>query len=308
MKKKEDCIEDDQRGLGEDEEMKDKVSKPSEGILASGAMLLPISDQEDPSLPCKKKRKKPKKLPAAEEAGEEFVQAPPPPGAEDAEQREEAWDNAVTVDHGNIGSKKRKKSKKRKHSEEEGGGGNDEHADDQQERLPCDDVKQEQQHAAVEKPCSTKAAADPVLEQSDMKKCATTKTTQALQSRSTATAGASAGVATNTTAAPPPPNSKSLFRRITNTVHSIILPLGRKKRLGYKMKGGKKAYPRLPKRTSFILTEEDALRSIVRKMYKDCPVLSRHADKEAFLVKLMELMDSVLEEEVGEEVEVEVCA
>ena len=57
----------------------------------------------------------------------------------------------------------------------------------------------------------------------------------------------------------------------------------------------------LPKRTVFMFTEEHTLRKIVGRMLRDCPKLARHGDREEFLVKLVQIMEELIEENDGVE-------
>ena len=52
----------------------------------------------------------------------------------------------------------------------------------------------------------------------------------------------------------------------------------------------------LPRKVSFLYTEDDALRKAVRRMVKDCPRLCMHEDRECFLVKLMQMLEEVAED------------
>jgi hypothetical protein len=89
-------------------------------------------------------------------------------------------------------------------------------------------------------------------------------------------------------------NAKSLYRRVKNMVMSVILPLAKRKR-----KKGISPNPshnicqhlRLPQRTSFVFTEDDALKKIVNRMLRDCPGIARQADKEPLLIRIIELMN-----------------
>lgn len=53
----------------------------------------------------------------------------------------------------------------------------------------------------------------------------------------------------------------------------------------------------MPRKTCFVFTEEHALRKIVVRLLKDCPTITRPKDREAFLVKLLDMMSEEEEEE-----------
>lgn len=53
----------------------------------------------------------------------------------------------------------------------------------------------------------------------------------------------------------------------------------------------------MPRKTCFVFTEEHALRKIVVRLLKDCPTITRLKDREAFLVKLLDMMSEEEEEE-----------
>jgi hypothetical protein len=85
--------------------------------------------------------------------------------------------------------------------------------------------------------------------------------------------------------------NKYLYRRVKNTVMSIVVPLGRKKRNAEKSAVAGRGESCLPRKTSFVFTEDDALQKIVKRIFKECPAMSRCEDREGFLVRLIELMD-----------------
>jgi hypothetical protein len=109
-------------------------------------------------------------------------------------------------------------------------------------------------------------------------------------------------------------SNKSLYRRVRNSIMSMVVPLGRRRRKGLCSSDGKPLLPHaqrqqqqqqhrhhdpaqahqdsfLPKKTVFVFTEEDSLRRIVKRILKDCPRMARSSDREGFLVKLIEMMD-----------------
>jgi hypothetical protein len=83
--------------------------------------------------------------------------------------------------------------------------------------------------------------------------------------------------------------NKYLYRRVKNTVMSIVVQLGRKRRNAEKSAGTGSL--KLPRKTSFVFTEDNALRRIVKRIFKECPGMSRCEDREGFLVRLIQLMD-----------------
>ena len=48
------------------------------------------------------------------------------------------------------------------------------------------------------------------------------------------------------------------------------------------------------RKVSFVFTERDAMRKIVRQMMQDCPKMCIHGDREDFLMSLLELLDDEL--------------
>jgi hypothetical protein len=276
MKKNEDCIERDQGPLASqtDEEMTDI----------------------EPSSTLKKQSK-----PAAKKAGGKKQQQAEHPSAEDHQPSVQEGAEEETEEQGKERKKKPKKEKRDKSEADT--------EDTQGDRDNC--IMQEDGHKKVKKGKSESGTADkqgdrdncimqedgddcndrnvpPVPSTEEESELAQTTAADNVTSKtpkkasSCATGGGGGGAQANATT-----NNKSLFRRIRNTVCSVIIPLGKRKRLG---KGA------LPKRTPFILTEDDSLRRIVYKMFKECPKMCRAGDKEAFLVKLIELMDEVEEE------------
>jgi hypothetical protein len=85
--------------------------------------------------------------------------------------------------------------------------------------------------------------------------------------------------------------NKYLYRRVKNTVMSIVVPLGRKKRNAEKSTVAGREKLNLPRKTSFVFTEDDALQKIVKRIFKECPVMARCKDREGFLVRLIQLME-----------------
>ena len=87
----------------------------------------------------------------------------------------------------------------------------------------------------------------------------------------------------------------TLCKRVKNTVVGVIVPMGRVQRKC--MEQGEPFYKMetvlLPKKTSFVFTEEHALRKIVSRLFKDCPALVQQEDREGFLVKVLGLMEEV---------------
>jgi hypothetical protein len=89
---------------------------------------------------------------------------------------------------------------------------------------------------------------------------------------------------------------KPLYRRIRNIVCSSMLPLGRQKRLNAGSISSGCHW--LPKKTSFILTEEDALKRIVRMILRDCPKMcSRAEDRESLAGRVVEIMQEITSEQ-----------
>jgi hypothetical protein len=92
-------------------------------------------------------------------------------------------------------------------------------------------------------------------------------------------------------------SNKSLYRRVRNSIMGMVVPLGHRRRSSSSKQQSpahKKQQAQcslLPKKTTFVFTEEDALRRIVKRILKDCPRMSKINDREDFLVKLIELMD-----------------
>ncbi len=78
---------------------------------------------------------------------------------------------------------------------------------------------------------------------------------------------------------------QSLCRKVRATVLDIIVPIGKRKR-------SSSSSSLLPTKTSFVFTEDDALRRVVQRMLRDCPKMCAQEDREGFLVKIMEIMDS----------------
>lgn len=99
-------------------------------------------------------------------------------------------------------------------------------------------------------------------------------------------------------AAPPASLSRqSLCRRVNAVVMGVIVPIG-KRRKGLNRNriclGGKRGEGEeddgLPRSVSFVFTEHDALRRIVRRMLRECPKMCVEEDREDFLVALLKIM------------------
>lgn len=74
----------------------------------------------------------------------------------------------------------------------------------------------------------------------------------------------------------------------------VIVPIGKKRREYLEnLKSGKPAGLKLPKKTSFVFTEDHAFKHIVARMMRDCPSLVQQEDKEAFLVKFLQTIEEV---------------
>ena len=88
----------------------------------------------------------------------------------------------------------------------------------------------------------------------------------------------------------------------------VILPMGRKvlpmaasaTTTNAKAAGSTvNSYNHLPKRTSFVFTEEDALRRNVLRIFKDCPQLSKGKGKKQLVAKFMEVVAELENENLG---------
>ena len=115
---------------------------------------------------------------------------------------------------------------------------------------------------------------------------------------STKPSAATSAMPASSPSAPPPvlttphPSSsssrQSLCRKVRGTVLDVIVPIGKRKR--------DSATEPLPTKTCFVFTEDDALRRVVKRMLRECPGMCAQEDREGFLVKIMEMMES---EETG---------
>jgi hypothetical protein len=92
-------------------------------------------------------------------------------------------------------------------------------------------------------------------------------------------------------------SSKPLYRRIRNIVCSTLLPMGRQKRLNQSASCMRHRFPR---KTSFVLTEDDALKRIVRQILKECPKMCSRGEggKDSLLLeRISEAVKHIREED-----------